>query len=668
MLKLEKVSKIFSLQTDQGATHVAALKGVSLEITQGEFVAIMGSSGSGKSTLLNIIGLLDVPTAGSYLIQGRETQNLNEDELAYLRLKTIGFVFQQFNLLAKLTAMENICMPLIYAAAEERDKEFSQYAQELIQKTGMKGREHHLPSELSGGQQQRVAISRALINRPLMILADEPTGNLDSQSEQDILKVFKDLNEQGITVVIVTHDESVANVADRVVRMKDGEIIGDQRQPKKSELEIKAAPTAISTDATSSIDKASEKKQEYFLFLLMILKQGMITLQRGRFRTLLSMLGILIGVASVIAMLALGRGAQKSIEAEFSTLGAKLLVVKPVTIKADTPDSHGVLPRLDLEDGNFLKQEIPSILKVAPIISKALPIASGSKSWTSMVFGVGPQYEFIRHSTPTYGRFFTEVENAQRARVALIGRTVYRNYFKGTNPVGDMIKIDKVLFQVIGILPRRGSDGEVDRDNSILIPVQTAMHRLIGRDYVDAYDVEISDEKKSSLIEKKIPEILSSKHHLFGSAEHAFFEVRNMALVLKAMNKTNETMFFLLAIIALISLIVGGIGIMNVMLVSIAERTKEIGLRKSVGARKQDILVQFLIEAILITTVGGVAGILLGVISSFVISQFFSWPTSVSFFSLCLSFSFSVLVGIIFGYMPAKKASEKHPIEALKGI
>lgn len=645
MLELNQISKKYTIEEDS----FYALKDINLKIEQGEFVAIMGASGSGKSTLLNIIGLLDVADNGSYKIKNKESTTLSSNELARLRLKTIGFVFQQFNLLNKLTAYENVCLPLIYA--DKKTASSQDYADELLKRLGLEKRAGHFPNQLSGGQQQRVAIARSLINRPLMILADEPTGNLDSQSEKDILNLFKQLNDEGITIVVVTHDESVANVAKRIVKMKDGVIISDERHQESLE-------NNQSEQTTHLTHKPFFSFPEFSLFI----QQSLKTLLRSKMRTLLSMLGILIGVASVIAMLAIGNGAQKSIEMEFSTLGTNVLVLKNGTSNATGPSA----PKLNLDDGDFLKENISEIRRLSPLISGTRQVLFKNKSATTKVMGASVELEKIRNLTPLYGRFFTKREDDSRARVALIGYSLYKKLFKGKNPIGERIKVDKNLFQVIGILPEKGSDGQTDRDNVVIIPINTVKHRLIVQNFVDSFDIEIFHKEKMQQTEKDILKLVTTRHKLPISQKMSAFEVKNMASILKAMNKSNQTMFFLLSAIATISLVVGGIGIMNVMLASISERTKEIGLRKAVGGQDKDILFQFLIEAIAITILGGSIGVALGIAASYLISFILSWPVYISLFSVFISLFFAAMTGSIFGFFPAKKAASLHPIDALK--
>jgi macrolide transport system ATP-binding/permease protein len=651
MLELKNISKKYII----GPHTINALSDINITIEAGEFVAIMGSSGSGKSTLLNIIGLLDIADTGSYCINGKESITLSENELSALRLKSIGFVFQQFNLLNKFSAFENVCLPLIYAHSSNNAQSNENYAHELLSMIGLENRKEHFPNELSGGQQQRVAIARSLINRPLMILADEPTGNLDSQSEVEILKLFKNLNEQGITIVVVTHDEEVASVANRVVRMKDGKIHSDIRREELISIETQPPTSEINTNKNLTFN--------YFNYFLLFLRQSIMTLQRGKLRAFLSMLGILIGVGSVIAMLAIGNGAQKSIQTEFANLGTKVLVLKN---GAYNPSAKTAPPKLNLEDGDFLKENISYISKTSPIIKGSRQVTFKNKNVNTQIIGTGLNFEKIRNSTPLYGRFFNTSENEQRARVAVIGNSVYRHLFKGMNPIGEMIKIDKIIFQVIGILPIKGSDGQNDRDDVVIIPINTAMHRLLAQNYVDSFDIEITRQSKMAEVEKKVKDLISERHRLPISLKATAFEVKDMAAILKAMNKSNQTMYFLLSAIAGISLVVGGIGIMNVMLASISERTREIGLRKAVGAQSRDILIQFLFEAILITMIGGAAGIFLGIGVAYIISFILKWPVHISTASIFVSLFFAVCIGTIFGFFPAKKAAALHPILALR--
>ncbi len=647
MLNFKNVHKTYQM----GDTTVYALRDVSLTIEAGDFVAIMGPSGSGKSTLMNVLGLLDVPDSGSYELDGKEVSHLTEDDLAILRRDVVGFIFQQFNLLPRMSALENVSLPLLYSQHHfDLEK-----AKILLEKVGLGTRALHKPNELSGGQQQRVAIARSLINNPKIIFADEPTGNLDSVSEKEIIALLKSLNDQGITVIIVTHEEDIGKQAKRLIRMRDGNILSDERldgkTPKKNSLE--------------KIEKHATKFElsdlwEHF-------RLAFRTLTANKIRTGLSMLGILIGVAAVVAMLALGRGAQKAIETQLASLGSNLLVLRPGAYRVGGVSlDSGSVTRLTLEDVSILREQIPSIQETSPTVSGRGQITYLDKNWSTQIQGTGPAYAPMHAAVPDIGHFFTEEENLQRKRVALLGTTVVRQLFKDQDPIGEMIKINKVNFQVIGILPEKGSTGWRDQDDVIVIPVLTAMHRLLGKDYVDSIDVEITNPEDMESAQSEMLQLMLSRHKVPLSQQQSAFEIRNLADVKEALSESSHTMSLLLACIAAISLLVGGIGIMNIMLVSVTERTREIGLRKAVGARRWDILFQFLIEAVVVSIIGGLAGIALGWSITELLSTLSGWATSVSPGSVLLSSLFSAFIGIIFGIYPARKASRLHPIEALR--
>jgi macrolide transport system ATP-binding/permease protein len=647
MIELRDVRKTYRM----GDSLVHALQGVSLSIEPGEFVAITGPSGSGKSTLMHVIGLLDVPDSGSYRLHGREVARMSEDELAVLRRSEVGFVFQQFHLLSRTSAAENVSLPLLYS----RGRYDLAAARAALTQVGLADRVRHRPNELSGGQQQRVAIARALINDPSILLADEPTGNLDTKSQREIMGVLEDLNAAGITVIIVTHEEDVARVAARRIQMRDGAIQSDERRAKH---------TRVPVSATTGAPVGRETQIGEFLEHM---RQGFRALAANKVRTALSVLGILIGVAAVVAMLALGRGAQDAIERQLSSLGSNLLVLRPGAVRVGgVAQQAGVTTRLTLEDASEIKAHIPGVKEASPNVSGRAQVTFSNKNWSTQVLGAGTAYARMRASEPQIGRFFTEEENRTRARVALIGYTLVRELFGGENPVGESIKINKISFQVIGVLPEKGATGFRDQDDIVVVPVVTAMRRLLGKDYVDYIDIEADTPQMIESVQTATNELMLARHRVPLAQRQDAYQIRNLADIQAALAESSRTMSALLASIAAISLLVGGIGIMNIMLVSVTERTREIGLRKAVGARPRDILNQFLIETLVISVTGGVAGILLGWITTVALSYAAGWSTTVTIASVALAFTFSAVVGIVFGIYPARRAAALNPIEALR--
>jgi macrolide transport system ATP-binding/permease protein len=533
-------------------------------------------------------------------------------------------------------------------------------AKEKIKEVGLSPRESHRPNELSGGEQQRVAIARSLVNEPLVILADEPTGNLDTKSEEEIISILENLNQKGKTIIMVTHEGEIAERAERIIRMRDGEIISDEKKetkPKESSL----SSASISIDNILSESHLSLGKAEFIDHL----RQALHAIFSHKMRSILSMLGILIGVGAVIAMLALGQGAKDSIRQRLASLGSNLLMVRPGSHRLrGIALEAGAVTRLTLEDAEAIAG-LPQVKYVSPSLRGSSQLVYGNKNWNTRVQGTGVNYALMRASIPNLGRFFREEELRTRKKVAVLGTTVAEELFENTNPLGAVIKINRINFQVIGVLPEKGATHWRDQDDLVVIPVTTAMYRLLGRKYVHSIDVEVRNSSLMEQAQDSIRELLIRRHRVKKADENSI-RIHNMAEIQEAVESTTKTMGWLLGSIAAISLLVGGIGIMNIMLVSVTERTREIGLRKAIGARRIDIMTQFLIESVLMTVSGGIAGILFGVGASMLLAIFAGWTTKVSLFSVLLATIFSIAVGVGFGLWPARQAARLNPIEALR--
>lgn len=652
MIELKNIAKTYRM----GDIEVKAVCDVSLAIGAGEFVAFMGASGSGKSTLMHLLGLLDRPDGGEYFLAGQPVHTLSDDQMALVRNRLIGFVFQQFHLLPRMTAVENAALPLIYAGQGGHYEK----ARQKLSSVGLADRMAHNPNELSGGQQQRVAIARALVNDPLIIFADEPTGNLDTKSKDEIMGILRDLHRQGKTIIMVTHEPEMAQYAQRIIKMRDGVVISDERTGVT--VDVSAKKHAIVLPDISKLSSAAYEKAK----MLDSSRQAISAMVSHKMRSFLSILGILIGVGAVIAMLALGHGAKVAIEQQLSSLGSNLLMIRPGSSRVQgIALQSGMVTRMTLQDVSAIGQ-LDNISRVSGSVTGRVQIVYGNKNWNSQLEGADVLYAPMRASVPDVGRFFTEEEWKKRDKVVVLGTTVARELFGENNPVGETVKLNLINFRVIGVLPHKGANSFRDQDDTVIVPLPTAMYRVLGEQFVTMIYAEAVSPEVIDGVQEEIRELLIKRHRLRGEEAKDSFQIRNMSDIKAALTTTTKTMSMLLGAIAAISLLVGGIGIMNIMLVSVTERTREIGLRKAIGATRKDIMAQFLVEAVLMSLIGGIAGILLGAGVAFLIRILAGWATEVSVISVVLATAFSFVVGVVFGLWPAHKASRLDPIAALR--
>jgi macrolide transport system ATP-binding/permease protein len=640
LLELNGVGRTYTT----GGVPLTVLTEVSLTIQSGEFVAIMGASGSGKSTLMNIIGCLDKPTTGSYSIRGIEVASLDGDALAALRRDTFGFIFQRYNLMSDLSAVENAEVPAVYRGMAKPLREA--HAGDLLRELGMGDRLKHHPNQLSGGQQQRVSIARALMNGGPVILADEPTGALDSKGGKEVMAILEKLNALGHTIILVTHDSDIAAYAHRIVRITDGRVTSDEQQHKGE------------ADNKAQIGETGDNAKPGTAVLGESLKMAFRSLLNNRMRTALTMLGIIIGVASVVALMAIGNGAKQDVLERIQAMGTDLLTIRrgPPAVRASGVIVTSFLP----EDLPFIAS-VPGVAMTVPETELSSLVRFGDQDLTVTTVGTGEDFPRVHDWPPDAGVFFTAEHVMRYAQVVVLGRTVVKNLFpNAVNPLGQYVLIGNAPFMVIGVMSSKGLSGRGDdMDNSAWLPYTTAGARIFGQRFFNSIVVRVKPGADMTVVQAELHTLLMKRHR------KEDFNIRNMADTIATANETQNTLTYLLAAIAVISLVVGGIGVMNIMLVSVTERTREIGIRMAIGARSFDVMFQFLTEAVMVCFLGGMVGVFVGIGGGLATSAIAGWRVIFTVAPIVIAFMCAFLTGIVFGYLPARKAAQLDPIEAL---
>ncbi|OOF59377.1 MacB family efflux pump subunit [Rodentibacter myodis] len=638
IIEINQLNRYFG----EGENRVHILKNISLKIEKGDFVAIIGQSGSGKSTLMNIIGCLDTATSGSYKIDGKETNQLSANQLSDLRSQKFGFIFQRYNLLSSLTAAENVALPAIYAGMPQTQR--LERAKQLLEKLGLGDKWQNKPSQLSGGQQQRVSIARALMNGGEIILADEPTGALDSHSGQNVMEILRQLHHEGHTIVMVTHDRDIAAGANRVIEIKDGEIIADTQK--------EAVKSAVENHAKIKPHFGFSKDQ-----LIEAFRMSVSAIVAHKMRSLLTMLGIIIGITSVVSVVALGNGSQQKILENIKGIGTNTMTIFNGTGFGDRKAEQ--MQNLTVSDANALNKQ-SYVQSVTPNSSSSGTLVYGNQTFSSTnLKGVGEQYFDVDGLSLKLGNFFSAQDVRENNQVALIDESAQKAIFANESPLGKVVIFNKRPLRIIGVVSDKQMGGASSSLN-VYAPYTTVMNKISGSKKIGSITLKIADDINSTAAEKGITELLQARH-----GKKDFF-VMNSDTIKQTIESTTGTMKLLISSIAFISLIVGGIGVMNIMLVSVTERTKEIGVRMAIGARQTNILQQFLIEAVLICLIGGITGILLSGVIGLLFNLFMKdFAMAFSAVSIITAVVFSTLIGVIFGYMPAKRAAQLNPITAL---